>query len=97
MKETDQAMCTHQLETAEGETCQDMKTNQLSKVHSLPGDGRGTGLSGHRKKLTERGPLTSWRWPREGFVRTQKETDRAMCTHFLETAEGLVRTWKETD
>ena len=45
-------------------------------------------MSGHRKKLTDRGALTSWRWKREGIVRTQKEIDRPRRTHILETAEG---------
>ena len=45
-------------------------------------------MSGHRKKVTEQGTLTSWRVQREGFVRTWKESDQARHTHFLETAEG---------
>ena len=39
-KETHRAGCTHQLEMAEGGTCQDTKRNRLSKVHSRPGDNR---------------------------------------------------------
>jgi len=45
-------------------------------------------LSGHRKKQTEQGALTSWRWQREGLVRTWKGTDQARGTHMLETAGG---------
>ena len=57
-------------------------------MHSQTGDGRGRDKSGHRKKATKQGTLTSWRWKREGQVRTRKESDQARCTHFLEMAEG---------
>ena len=60
-KENDRARCTHFLETAEAETCQDMEGNRQSKVHSLSGDSRGRDLSGHGKKETEQGILTNWR------------------------------------
>ena len=64
--------------------------------YSLPGDGRGRDLSGHRKKLTNQGALTLWRQQREGLVRTWKETDQLRRTHTLETAEGgLVGTRKK--
>ena len=53
----------------------DMERNQLSKERSLPGDHRGGDKSGHGKKTTEQGALTSWRPQREGQVRTQKESD----------------------
>ena len=87
-KVTDQARRTHQLETAEWETCQDTERNRTSEAHSHPGDDRGTGLSGHRKKPTEQGALTNWRQQSERLVRIRKETDRARPTHVLETAEG---------
>jgi hypothetical protein len=45
-------------------------------------------MSGHGKKPTERGELTSWRRQREGLVRTQKETNQARGTDALETASG---------
>ena len=96
-KETDQARRTHSLEAAEGGICRDTERNQASREHSLSGDGRRMALSGYRKKLPERGTLTSWRWQWEVLVRTQKEIDRARRTHVLEMAEGLVRTQKETD
>ena len=76
------------LETAEGGTCQVTKGNQPTEEHSLSGDGRGRGSSGHGKKETKQGVLTCWRWQREGHVRTQKESNRVRSTHFLETAEG---------
>ena len=57
----DRARCTHFLETAEAEPCQDMEGNRQSKAHSLSGDGRGRDLSGHGKKPTGRGTLTNWR------------------------------------
>ena len=87
-KETDRPKRTHFLETAEGGTCQDTQGNQLTEAHSRPGDGRGRHLSGHTRKPTDRGSLTSWRRQREALVRTCKETDRPRRTHKLETAEG---------
>ena len=86
--EIDRPRRTHQLETAEGVTCQDTERNRPTEAHSLPADGRQRDLSGHRKKSTDRGALTFWRWHREGLVRTQKETSRQRRTHFLETAPG---------
>jgi len=65
-----------------------MEGKQLSEGHSLPRDGIGQDLSGHRKKLTNRGALTLWQWQREGLVRPQKESTRARGTHRLEMAEG---------
>ena len=73
---------------AEGETCKDTQGNRPTEVHSLSGDGRWRGLSGHTRKPTDRGPLTNWRRRREGLVRKRKETDRLRPTHKLETAEG---------
>ena len=87
-KESDQARHTHRLEMAEGGTSQDMERKQPSKAHSLPGDGRGRDKSGQGKKVTKQGTLTSWRWQREGQVRTRKESDQARCTHKLEMGEG---------
>jgi len=52
-KETDLARHTHQLEMAEGGTCQDTERNRPSKVHSLSGGHRGIDLSGHRIKVTK--------------------------------------------
>ena len=80
-------MRTHQLEMADGGTCQDTERNGPSEAHSLSGDGRGRDLSGHRKKLAKRGTLTLWRRQREEHVRTQKETGQARHTHKLETVE----------
>ena len=51
---------------AEVGTSQDTERKQPSKGHSLSGDSRGRDKSGHRKKATEQGALTSWRWQREG-------------------------------
>ena len=87
-KEIDRARPTHFLETAEGASCQDMERNRPRQAHSLPGDGRGMGLSGHGKKSTNRWALTLWRRQKEQLVRTLKEIDRAWCTHFLETARS---------
>ena len=87
-KESDRPRRTHQLETAEGGTCQDTQGIRSTEAHSPTGDGRGRDLSGHARNLTDRGALTSWRQQREGLVRTRKESDRSRRTHFLETAEG---------
>ena len=86
-KENNRLRRAHILETTEGGTCQDMERNRLIEAHSPTGD-RGRDLSKHRKKPTDRGALTSWRWQREGPVSTQKETDRPRHTHFLEIVEG---------
>ena len=69
-KESDQARGTHSLEMAEEGTSQDMERMWPSKGHSLPGDGRERDKSRHGKKVTKQGALTSWRWLREGQVRT---------------------------
>jgi hypothetical protein len=90
-KETDQARGTHVLETAERATCQDTKRNYPNEGHSLPGDGRARDLSGHEKKPTDRGALTSWRRQREGLVKKRKGMDRVRGTHSLETVEGGTR------
>ena len=76
-------------------TCQDTEINRPSKVHSLPRDSKGRGLSRHRKKPTEQVALTSWRQQREGLVKTWKEIDQAWGTHVLETAER--GTYQDTD
>ena len=86
-KETDRAMRTHALETAQEGTSQDTERNRPSDAHSPTGDRTGRDKSGHGKKRTERCALTNWRPHREGQVRTWKETDRAMRTHTLETAQ----------
>ena len=75
---------------AEAGTSQAIETNQPSQGHSLPVDHRGWDKSGHRKKPTELGALTSYRPQRVGQVMTGKE--RARGTHFLETAEGGLST-----
>jgi hypothetical protein len=59
LKETDQATCTHQLETAERGTCRDTKRNRRSNAHSPTGDRGERDLSGHREKPTERRALTN--------------------------------------
>ena len=87
-KEIDQPRPTHKLEAAEGGTCQDMQGNRPTEAHSRPGDGSGSDLSGHPRKPTDRGALTSWRRQREELVRTRKETDQLRHTHSLETTEG---------
>ena len=86
-EETDRQRRTHSLETAEGRACQDTERNRPTEAHSLPGDGRRWDLSGHGKKRTDRGALTSWRRQEVGLVRTRKETNRPRHTHILETAE----------
>ena len=57
-------------------------------AHTPPEDRRASDLSGHGKKLTERGPLTSWRPQKEVLVRIRIETGRARPTHSLQNAEG---------
>ena len=45
-------------------------------------------MSRHRKKPTEQGALTNWKWEKKELVRTWKETGWARSAHTLETAEG---------
>jgi len=45
-------------------------------------------LSGHRKKMTERGVLMNWIPQRERLVRMWKESDQARVTHKLRTTDG---------
>ena len=71
---------------------QDMKRIQLSERHSQTGEHRQTDKSGHRKNLTERGALTSWRVQMDRQVRTWKESNQVRGTHILESADGQVRT-----
>ena len=97
-KETDRARRTHVLETAERGIFQDTERNRPTEAHSLPGDGGGRDLSGHRKKPTEQGALTFWRRQRERLVRTRKKpTDQGALTLCRRQREGLVRTRKEKD
>ena len=88
LKESDRARRTHNLEAAEGGTCQDTEGQPPSEAHSLARDRRGRDLSGPERKAIKQGSLTSWRWQREGLVRTWKQSDQARRTHFLERAEG---------
>ena len=62
----------------------------MSEGHSLPEDDRRRDLSehGNLKKTSEHKALTSYRWQRDGPVRTREEIDRARGTDELETAEG---------
>ena len=55
-------------------------------------------MSGHCKKATERGALTSWRRQRKGQIMTQKESDRTRAiTNWRRQREGQVRTREESD
>ena len=96
-------MRTHSLETAEGVTRQDTERNRPIEAHSPPGDGSDQrDLSGHGKKPTDRGALTSWRRQRpEGLVRTGQEidqtTERGTLTNSRRQREGLVRAQQEPD
>jgi len=87
-KQSDQARGTHRLEIAEGGISQDMERKQPSKGHSQTGDGRGRDKSGHRKKVTKKGALTSWRGQWDGKVSTWEENRRMLycslsCQHSL--------------
>ena len=84
-KRIDRARHTHFLEAAEGADCEDTERNRPIDVHSLSGDDRRSNLSGHRKKLSEQGTLTSWRRKRERLERARNKIDRAKRTHKLET------------
>ena len=95
-RETDRAMRTHVLEAAQRGTSQDTERNRQSEAYSPPGDRTGKDKSGHEKKLTEQGVLTSWRPQREEQARkmkrgrkqnTEGETDpRLIVTLFQQRA-----------
>jgi hypothetical protein len=72
-KETEQARDTHVLSTTEEGTSQDTERNEGSEGHSPTVKQRGRDKSRHRKKPSERGPLTSCQAQREGQVRILKE------------------------
>ena len=55
----------------------------------------GKDSSGHGKKATEQGILTSWRRQRERLVGTRKERNSARNTHVLEMAKGMICQDKE--
>jgi hypothetical protein len=65
---------THTLEGAERGTSEDTKRNRVSEEHSPTRERRREDMSGHGKRASERGALTSWRAQREGQVRTWKES-----------------------
>ena len=70
-----------------------MERKGSSRGNSLPGDHRGRGKSGHRKKVTKQGGLTNWGPQREGQVRIWKESDQTRGTHFL----GIAKGWTSQD
>ena len=78
---------THILETASGETSQDIERIRPSE-DSHPGDGIGRDKSGHGKDPTGREALTNSRRHQEGQVTTRKVSDRERGTHSLETVSG---------
>jgi len=86
---------THFLESADGRTSQDTEGIQASEGHSLPGERRQMGKSGHGRNPSERGALTNWRAQMDGQVRTRKESKRVRGTHELESADG--RTSQDTE
>ena len=55
---------THSLEVTLEGTCQDIERNQLSVGHSLPGDRRVKGKSGHRimRESSERAMIKISMW-----------------------------------
>ena len=59
----------------------------MIEEHSLPKGDRGSDLSGHRKRATEREALTCWKRQR-GDLSEHERSYRARGTHSLETAEG---------
>jgi len=87
---------THQLESPDRETGQDMERMQASKGHSHPGEPRWRDKSGHRKHASQQGALTSWRAQTERQVRTQRQCGlgRAL-TSWRAQVESQVRTQKQ--
>src|SRR6267142_680506 len=83
-KESNQERGTHILESADGQTSQDMERIQPSEGHSHTGECRWTSQDTVR---TECGVLTDWRVQIDRQVRTEKASDRVGATHKLESAE----------
>jgi hypothetical protein len=86
-EDTERAMGTHFLESADGGTGQNGKRNRPSDVHSLSEEHRWR-RSDWQEKQTERRAITNWRARTEEQVRSAKETKREMGTHSLESADG---------
>jgi hypothetical protein len=76
------------LDSTKGGTSHDMVTNQASKRHSLPGERREMGKSGHGNKQTDQGARTTWRAKTEGQFRIHKQPQQARDTHVLDWAKG---------
>ena len=96
-KETDRSRHTHQLETAEGETCQDTERNRPSRAHSQTRDSRGTFQATERNRLSG-----GHSRPRDGRARDlsghrKKPTEQDALTNWGQQRERLVRTQKKTD
>ena len=106
--ETDRPRHTHQLETADGGTCQDTERNWPTEAHSLPGDGRGRELSGHGRK-TDRPRRTHFletedggscqdmekHRPTEAHSPTGESTGRSLSGHRKKlTNRGALTSWR---
>jgi len=65
---------THQLESADRQTGQDMEGIQVTKGHSLAEEHRQMDKSGHKENLSDQGALTSWRAQTDGQVITWKKS-----------------------
>ena len=86
-KESERARRTHTLEATDGGLVRTRKGPTERNTHQLETI-EGRDLSGHRKKLANRGTLTNWGRQREGLIRIQNETGQTRHTHQLKTAEG---------
>src|SRR5437879_5034517 len=60
---------------------------RASEGHSRPGEPRHRDKLGHRKNMSQRGALTSWRAQTQRQVRTRKECEQARGTHVLESPD----------
>src|SRR6267142_2307709 len=88
-RESERPRGTHVLESADGQSGQDIEGIRVSKGHSLPGEHRQTDRSGHGRSPSKRGALTSWRAQTDR--QTGQGTERiraAKGTHVLESADG---------
>ena len=85
-KEIDRPRCTHELETADRGTCQDMKRSRPTEAHSLSGDGRGTCQD---TKESDRPRHThKLGTPDGGTCQDTEQTDKLRHTHVLEIIKG---------
>ena len=86
-EESDRARATDQLETVEGETCQDTERKRLSEGHSLSGDSKGRTCRNTERNRSSEGHSLS----RDGIGTCQDTKRNRPGEGHLPTGEGRGR------